>query len=113
MYTLVPLSKKLEITHVVTAFDEMRPAGYFFSGEMHDFWEMLYVMEGTLSVTAEDRVLSLSRGQLLFHKPMEFHGLRTVGPAPARAVVVSFSAQGEILRQFEGKEIRLDVQEEE
>ena len=28
MYTLVPMHKMLEVTHVVTAFDEVRPAGY-------------------------------------------------------------------------------------
>lgn len=113
MYTLVPLKKTLEVTHVATAFDEVRPVGYFFSGEMHDFWEVLYVLEGSLTVTAEARVLNLSRGQLLFHKPMEFHSLRTLGDAPARVLVMSFGAQGEAMACFEGREVMLDAQEEE
>ncbi len=113
MYTLVPLKKTLEITHVITAFDEIRPAGYFFAGEMHDFWEVLYVLEGSLMVTAEARVLSLSRGQLLFHRPMEFHSLRSAEDASARVMVVSFCAQGEMMQCFEGREILLDSQEEE
>ena len=113
MYTLVPMQKMLEVTHVVTAFDEVRPARYIFSGEMHDFWEMTYALEGSLVVTAEARVLMLSRGQLLFHRPMEFHSLRTAGDAPARVLVVSFCAQGEVMHRFEGRELLLNIPEEE
>ena len=31
------------------------PSGYTYPGERHDFWELLYVDKGTLSVTAGDR----------------------------------------------------------
>ena len=91
MYIPVVLPQQLSITHVVTAFDEVRPKGYFFSGEMHDFWEMAYVMEGAITVTADDRVYTLSRGQMIFHQPMEFHSLRCAGGKPARVLVTIFT----------------------
>ena len=48
---------------------------YAFTGERHDFWELLYVDRGSLQVTAGERDLRLSQGQLIFHPPGEFHAL--------------------------------------
>lgn len=112
MYTPVALSEQLRITHVVTAFDEVRPKGYFFSGEMHDFWEMAYVMEGAITVTADDRVYTLSRGQMIFHQPMEFHSLRCADGKPARVLVISFAAVGEGMNPFRRRVLELDFDEE-
>ncbi len=112
-HTLIPLEKTLQVTHVITAFDEMRPLGYFFPGEMHDFWEMVYVKEGCVVVTAEERVLSLFKGQLLFHKPMEFHSLRTTYDSTARVMIISFVAHGETMEKLAGRELLLDFSEEE
>ena len=112
MYIPVVLPQQLSITHVVTAFDEVRPKGYFFSGEMHDFWEMAYVMEGAITVTADDRVYTLSRGQMIFHQPMEFHSLRCAGGKPARVLVISFAALGEGMKPFCRRVMELDFDEE-
>ena len=65
------------------------PSGYTYPGERHDFWELLYVDKGTLSVTAGDRALGLAQGQIIFHAPGEFHALSAQGAAPD-LVVVSF-----------------------
>lgn len=52
---------------------------YAFSGESHDFWELLYVDRGSLRVTAGDQVWELTRGQIIFHAPGEFHALSATG----------------------------------
>ena len=65
------------------------PVGYAYPGEAHDFWELLYVDRGSLSVTAGERELRLSQGQIVFHAPGEFHALSAAGTAPD-LVVVSF-----------------------
>lgn len=74
---------------------------YAFTGERHDFWELLYVDRGSLQVTAGERSLHLSRGQLIFHAPGEFHALSAVGVAPD-LVVASFLCDGEAMEQFRG-----------
>ena len=74
---------------------------YAFTGERHDFWELLYVDRGSLQVTAGERDLRLSQGQLIFHPPGEFHALSAVGVAPD-LVVVSFRCDGEAMEQFRG-----------
>ena len=74
---------------------------YAFSGESHDFWELLYVDRGTLRVTAGDQVWELSRGQMIFHAPGEFHALSATGVAPD-LVVVSFGCNSPDMNFFQG-----------
>lgn len=74
---------------------------YAFSGETHDFWELLYVDRGVLRVTAGESVHDLRQGQLIFHAPGEFHALSAVGVAPD-LVVVSFQCNSPHMEFFRG-----------
>lgn len=60
---------------------------YTYPGERHDFWELLYVDKGAVSVTAGERDFRLAQGQIVFHAPGEFHALSAVGVAPDLVVV--------------------------
>ena len=44
-------------------------------GETHDFWEIVYVEHGETVCTAEEKTIVLKQGEMLFHKPNEFHAL--------------------------------------
>ena len=74
---------------------------YAFSGEAHDFWELLYVDRGALRVTAGETIHHLRQGQLIFHAPGEFHALSAVGVAPD-LVVVSFRCDSPHMEFFRG-----------
>ena len=86
-----PLSPRrpLEVRELYTVHYFEYSGSYAFSGERHDFWEMLYVDKGMVSVTAGERSQQLSQGQIIFHAPGEFHALSALGVAPD-LVVVSF-----------------------
>lgn len=47
--------------------------GFDFSGERHPFYELVYVEEGTVGITAGDEVYTLGAGQAILHLPDEFH----------------------------------------
>ena len=54
-----------------------------FSGECHPFYELVYVKEGTVGITADEEVHTLSEGQILLHSPNEFHRIWSeFGSAP-------------------------------
>ncbi len=54
-----------------------------FSGECHPFYELVYVEEGTVGITADEEVHTLSGGQILLHSPNEFHRIWSeFGSAP-------------------------------
>ncbi len=103
-----PIVRVLQLRSLITSFDVVRPKGYFFSGEMHNFWEAVCVAEGTATATADGRVYTLKSGDLLFHKPMEFHRIGAAEDKPVRLLILSFEADGEIMDRFQNGLFKLD-----
>lgn len=79
------------ITSVHTAFVRECPKGFYFRGERHDFWELLYVEKGELCVSEEEQVYTLTAGQVIFHKPMEFHRFLCESESVIRVITFSCS----------------------
>ena len=86
------------------------PISYAYSGESHDFWELLYVDKGAVEVTAGDRRLRLDQGQIIFHPPGEFHAFSAAGAAPD-LVVVGFGCPSPALDFFRGRTASLRGEE--
>lgn len=84
---------------------------YAFAGESHAFWELLYVDKGSLRVTAGERELELTAGEVIFHRPGEFHALSASGGTAPDLVVVGFSSQSEAMGFFCGRTARLGPEE--
>lgn len=93
MYTSLSVCAPVRIAEVYSFFRHLFAAGYHFCGEMHDFWEVVYVKKGKLGVTAEEQIYELSAGELIVHPPMEFHNLFVNEPAGAEVIIFSFGAQ--------------------
>lgn len=74
--------------------------GYKFNGEVHDFWEFLYVVDGEVSVSGGERVYSLTSGDIIFHKPMELHKF-SIEKDNATIFVCSFDLSGKLKSCFE------------
>ncbi len=65
---------------------------YAFPGESHDFWEMVYVDKGKITVVADDRQLQLESGSFFFHHPNQWHTLLACDGVAANIAIVSFSS---------------------
>ena len=78
-----------------------------FTGESHDFWEMVYVDKGEIIATADDCDITLKQGEALFHKPMEFHKLRSNGVSAPNVFGMSFVCEDEDMSYFEGKHLEI------
>lgn len=89
-YVKTYLKREIVIDSIITMhyFEYMKD--FIFKGESHDFWEFLYVDKGTVSVTAGENQLLLNTGDIVFHKPNEFHAFKSVGKVPPNLVVCSF-----------------------
>ncbi len=99
----VILTRPIQVDRVVTVHYFEYASSYYFEGERHDFWEFLYVDKGELNVVAGEEHHALHRGQLIFHKPGEFHALRANGVVAPNLVVVSFCCPSPAMAFFEGK----------
>ncbi len=88
--------RSYRIRSLNSAFTDSVDETFYFSGERHDFWEMVYVLEGNMIASEDDRVYDLSAGQAVFHAPLEFHRLWTPKEHGARFMIISFSVDGEL-----------------
>ena len=92
--------RKIFIKSVITAIDAVRPKDFYFPGEMHNFWEIVCVVEGAAMATADERVYNLKKGNLLFHKPMEFHRVWSAEGTAPRLFIISFEAESDGMAYF-------------
>lgn len=96
------LERPLEIRSIYTVHYFEYTRDYAFAGESHDFWELLYVDKGSVRVTADEYCHDLSRGQIIFHAPGEFHALSSNGVTAPNLVVVSFPCPSPAMDFFRG-----------
>lgn len=107
MYQSYKTQNCFQIMEFFTVFEHICDSSYTFSGELHDFWEILIVLDGQLQVLADEHVYFLTANQLLFHKPMEFHNLKPYGDTYSHYFVCSFNTSGDFMKQFSNKLIQL------
>lgn len=93
-YSLCKIQPVMRITAFCSAYVDVRPVGYTYGGEMHDFWESVFILKGKAAITAGESVYSLGEGQMIFHPPMEFHRICNEGSEPLHFLIVSFTADG-------------------
>lgn len=113
MFILSDVQRCILIEAFISGFDTVHPHGFVFNGEMHDFWEVVFVSDGAAVATADERVYNLTKGKLLFHKPMEFHRIRSADGSAPHVHIISFVAKGDIMKQFENRCFDLDKTQSE
>lgn len=113
IYKYKPINRCICIKSIFTGIDADRDKNYVFNGESHDFWEAVFVSSGEITATADERIYNLKQGMLLFHKPMEFHRLMADGKNPSHLKIISFTAEGELMRHFENRCFNLNISEQD
>lgn len=106
-YIATPIPSDIEVESLVTVHYFEYPHDFNFVGEAHDFWEFLYVDKGEVEVTADAEKYLLKKGDIIFHKPMEFHRLCAIGTHSPNLIVVSFYSLSPAMRFFENRILRL------
>ena len=112
-YRYKPIDRCIYIKSMITGIDEDRDKNFVFNGESHDFWEIVFVSSGEITATADERIYNLKQGMLLFHKPMEFHRLMADGKNPSHLKIISFVAEGELMKHFEKRCFNLNISEQD
>ena len=90
----------VDVTKIVTIHYYEVGRGFTFEGEKHDFWEMVYVDKGSVSITRDGEQIILCQGEVIFHKPNEFHTIRAFESAP-NFFVISFVSNSFAMQYFE------------
>lgn len=105
-YHSLKLQRPFVIERVVSIHYFEYTSTYAFEGEAHDFWELLYVDKGQVAVQAGPDAShltehTLEKGQIIFHKPGEFHSLRACGGTAPNLVVIGFICDSPAIAFFE------------
>ena len=99
--------KAVSVDSICTLFKAEHGPEFYFDGESHDFWELVYVTGGKVGITADDRIYDFSPGDIILHKPMEFHKIRSLDNTNISAYICSFKASGTNIQELENKTMRL------
>lgn len=84
---------------------------YSYAGEKHDFWEFVYIDKGAIEATAGDKKHTLIKGDIIFHKPNEFHDINANGHLAPNLIIMSFSCNSPGIKWFENKILRIGNEE--
>lgn len=106
---MLPLYEEpiLEITALNTFFHFHFAAGYVFPGERHPFWEMVCVLGGQVDIGADEQVHVLGAGDVIFHRPNEFHSIWANYAHAPDLLVVTFECGSPAMRAFEKRLTRM------
>lgn len=108
---LVPIREGFRITALYRLiFDRTFASDMSFSGEAHDFYEIVYVESGEIEVTEDEKIYRLGEGDLILHAPMEFHRIRSSGGTEPRVLNLSFATEGALPEKLTAGVIPLDAE---
>ncbi|MBE7063130.1 MAG: AraC family transcriptional regulator [Clostridia bacterium] len=103
IYIKHKLANVLHISKIVTMHYFEFDKNFHFAGEVHDFWEMVYVDSGNVLITAAKKNYVLKQGEVLFHKPNEFHTISSDQKAPSNVFIISFVSTSKSMAFFRNK----------
>lgn len=105
------LDETIHIERIYTIHYFEYKSDFHFAGERHDFWEFQCVDKGKAEIQTDNGIYNLSSGQVIFHKPNEFHSLTAIGNTAPNIVVVSFECTSPCMKFFEEQLFRLSDSE--
>ncbi len=107
MFTETKLCSAIEIESVYTLHYFDYAKDFSFAGESHNFWELVFIDSGTVTVAAADQSFNLSAGDVIFHCPEEFHSIKANGSF-ASVAIITFSTNSESAKLLEKLILKLN-----
>jgi len=86
------LKDAVSVNELITMSKQKFSGGYFFKGESHPFYKAVCVLKGRVGITAGKRVYVLTSGQMMLHRPGEYHAIWEEGSSKPESVIFSFAA---------------------
>ena len=105
------LEEDIHIDRIYTIHYFEYKSDFHFAGERHNFWEFQCVDKGKAEIETDNGIYHLTSGQIIFHRPNEFHNLIAIGNTAPNIVVVSFECDSPCMKFFEKKLLKLSDSE--
>lgn len=95
--------KTLEISKIYTIHYFEYHKDFVFSGEKHNFWELMYIDRGEIIARAEEKNFKLKQNQLTLFAPGEFHALKADNVTAPNTIIVSFDCDSKNMNVLKGQ----------
>ncbi len=106
-YVKHKIANLLSINKIVTIHYYELNHKFSFDGERHNFWEMVFVDAGSVEIKSNNQTYHLHQGDVIFHKPNEFHTLKTYQNSAANVFVIAFVCSSDAMNFFKGKMMKV------
>lgn len=110
-YIRTSLEKSVSVDGIYTIHYFEYTKDFAYSGEFHNFWEIVYADKKSVVITAGAKELVLGVGQMYIHRPNEFHKIRCDGTNAANSVILSFDCSCPELMSVAGSVITCSPEE--
>ena len=110
-FTRICFDKIFNVEKIITIFYMELSKNFYYDGEQHDFWEMVYIDKGEMICTADEKRFVLKSGEMTFHKPNEFHNLSGNSNIAPNVSILTFECKSRAMKRFEGKIFKLSTEE--
>lgn len=101
------LKNTINVSQVITIYYYEFIKSFEYKGEKHNFWEMVYVDKGEVIITANHEKFILKQGEVVFHKPNEFHSIKANKITAPNVFIISFVCKSPAMKFFEGRRMFL------
>ncbi len=108
----IALSSSIRIRRLISAFYYDISPDFDYPGEEHSGWEFVYVEQGRIRVRADKDAYILKSGEMVCHKPREFHHLRSY-QGSASVIICCFDTEGEAMDYFNNKILSLSPRQKQ
>ncbi|MBR2616453.1 MAG: helix-turn-helix domain-containing protein [Clostridia bacterium] len=98
----IALESKIEVNRLISDFYYELPEDFDYAGEKHPGWEFVYVENGKVVAGVEGSTYLLKKGELICHKPYEFHSIKPY-EGKASVVIICFESESEYMQYFNNK----------
>ena len=102
-FEMISLREQFKIKRICSVHYFEYTKDFGFQGESHDFWEFVYIDKGEAEVRAGDEWKKLGAGEIIFHKPNEFHTIKANGVVASNSVIVTFACDSKYMKFFENR----------
>lgn len=106
----IPLTSKIKVTALTSAFSHTFDMSFDYEGESHAGWEFVFVQNGSVRIGADDNTYILKKGEMVCHKPFEFHSIRPFTENTS-VIIFCFEASGEYMQFFNNKILALNLRQ--
>lgn len=97
-----PVTRQIRIKGYHSFFNCTYDVGYYYHGEHHPFWEVVYCFGGTVGVSADEKIYRLRKGDIIIYPPNMHHKLWSEENTRVNVLVFSFEATGDGLKGLGG-----------